>query len=114
MAGESPARPAARRHLEEAVAKLKAGHTGDSLCDEKIHTYYPMLRSFESAISFALEAKNKGEEDKATIPRECERAAGGGHLSSVVNGGDELDESPRFPFGGTGNFHLKCGGACCW
>lgn len=47
-----------------AVAKLKAGDTGDTLCDEKVHTYYPKLRSFEAAISFALEAKTKGEEDK--------------------------------------------------
>ncbi len=47
-----------------AVAKLKAGDTGDTICDEKVHTYYPKLRSFEAAISFALHAKTKGEEDK--------------------------------------------------
>ncbi|MDG2303865.1 MAG: elongation factor G [Candidatus Binatia bacterium] len=50
-----------------AVAKLKVGNTGDTLCDEKVHTYYPLLRSFEPAISFALEAKNKGEEDKVMV-----------------------------------------------
>ncbi len=47
-----------------AVAKLKEASTGDTLCDEKVQTYFPRLRSFEAAISFALEAKNKGEEDK--------------------------------------------------
>jgi elongation factor G len=47
-----------------AVAKLKEGQTGDTLCDEKVHTYFPRLRSFEAAISFAIEAKNKGDEDK--------------------------------------------------
>jgi elongation factor G len=47
-----------------AVAKLKEAQTGDTLCDEKVHTYFPKLRNFEASISFAIEAKNKGEEDK--------------------------------------------------
>ncbi|MEW6273288.1 MAG: elongation factor G [Thermodesulfobacteriota bacterium] len=47
-----------------AVAKLKDAATGDTLCDDKVHTYFPRLRDFEPSISFALEAKNKGEEDK--------------------------------------------------
>jgi len=47
-----------------AVAKLKDAATGDTLCDEKVHTYFPRLRDFEPSIQFALEAKTKGEEDK--------------------------------------------------
>jgi elongation factor G len=47
-----------------AVAKLKEAATGDTICDEKTQTYYPRFRDFEPAISFALEAKTKGEEDK--------------------------------------------------
>ena len=47
-----------------AVAKLKEAQTGDTLCDEKVHTYFPRLRNFEASISFAIEAKNKGDEDK--------------------------------------------------
>ena len=47
-----------------AVAKLKEAATGDTLCDEKVQTYYPKFRNFEPAISFALEAKTKGDEDK--------------------------------------------------
>jgi len=47
-----------------AVAKLKEAATGDTLCEEKVQTYYPRFRDFEPAISFALEAKNKGDEDK--------------------------------------------------
>jgi elongation factor G len=47
-----------------AVAKLKDTHTGDTLCakDHQIkieHIDYP-----ESSISFAIEAKSKGDEDK--------------------------------------------------
>lgn len=47
-----------------AVAKLKDTHTGDTLCakDHQIlikHLDYP-----ESSISFAIEAKSKGDEDK--------------------------------------------------
>jgi len=47
-----------------AVAKLKDTHTGDTLCakDHQIvikHMDYP-----ESSISFAIEAKSKGDEDK--------------------------------------------------
>lgn len=47
-----------------AVAKLKDAATGDTLCDEKVHTYYPRLRDFEPSVQFAIEAKTKGEEDK--------------------------------------------------
>ena len=47
-----------------AVAKLKATHTGDTLCDPKSPVVLPPLTQFNPAISFALEAKKRGEEDK--------------------------------------------------
>lgn len=83
-----------------AVAKLKAGDTGDTLCDEKVHTYYPKLRSFEAAISFALEAKNKGEEDKVM---------GGLQRLQEEDPAIHLDrdpESKEIVLGGMGQLHV--------
>ena len=48
-----------------AVAKLKTTHTGDTLCDPKHPVVLAPLTEFSPAISFALEAKKRGEEDKA-------------------------------------------------
>lgn len=83
-----------------AVAKLKAGDTGDTLCDEKVHTYYPKLRSFEAAISFALEAKTKGEEDKVM---------GGLQRLQEEDPAIHLDrdpESKEIVLGGMGQLHV--------
>jgi elongation factor G len=65
-----------------AVAKLKDTHTGDTLCakDHQIkvkHIDYP-----ESSISFAIEAKSKGDEDK---------------LSSAI--ARVMEEDPTISFG---------------
>jgi elongation factor G len=49
-----------------AVAKLKDTDAGDTLCDEKHPIYYPGLIPVSSAISFAVEPKSKGDEDKAS------------------------------------------------
>jgi len=49
-----------------AVAKLKSTEAGDTLCDEKSPIRYPELMKVSSAISFAVEPKSKGDEDKAT------------------------------------------------
>jgi elongation factor G len=49
-----------------AVAKLKETEAGDTLCDEKAPIRYPGLMVVPSAISFAVEPKSKGDEDKAT------------------------------------------------
>jgi len=49
-----------------AVAKLKDTDAGDTLCDEKSPIYYPGLMPVSSAISFAVEPKSKGDEDKAS------------------------------------------------
>ena len=83
-----------------AVAKLKAGDTGDTLCDEKVHTYYPKLRSFEAAISFALEAKTKGEEDKVMSGlQRLQEEDPAIHL-------DRDSESKEIVLGGMGQLHV--------
>ncbi len=47
-----------------AVPKLKETHTGDSLCQAKASIVVPPVPIPEAAISFAMEAKSKGDEDK--------------------------------------------------
>ena len=48
-----------------AVAKLKDTATGDSLADEKAPILYPGFTQAPPAISFAVEPKSKGDEEKA-------------------------------------------------
>jgi elongation factor G len=48
-----------------AMAKLKDTGAGDTLADEKAPIRYPGLVPFSAAISFAIEPKSKGDEDKA-------------------------------------------------
>lgn len=47
-----------------ALAKLKLTSTGDSVCDEKAKVIFPGLPEIQPIISYALRAKNKGDEDK--------------------------------------------------
>jgi elongation factor G len=47
-----------------AVAKLKDTDAGDTLADEKAPIRYPGLVPFSAAISFAIEPKTKGDEEK--------------------------------------------------
>ncbi len=47
-----------------AVPKLKDTHTGDTLCAAKTDITFPPVPIPEAAISFALEPKSKGDEDK--------------------------------------------------
>jgi elongation factor G len=49
-----------------AVAKLKDTASGDTLADEKAPILYPGLVLSPPAISFAVEPKSKGDEEKAT------------------------------------------------
>ncbi len=49
-----------------AVAKLKDTASGDTLADEKAPILYPGLLLTTPAISFAVEPKTKGDEEKAT------------------------------------------------
>jgi len=50
-----------------AVAKLKETTTGDTLCDEAARIKYPCAEPLPNLISFALESKAKGDEDKIFI-----------------------------------------------
>ncbi len=47
-----------------AVPKLKDSNTCDSLCEAKMNIKIPAVQIPEAAISFALEAKSKSDEDK--------------------------------------------------
>ncbi|MGC8660041.1 MAG: elongation factor G [Desulfomonilaceae bacterium] len=49
-----------------AVAKLKETLTGDTLCDEKSQLILPMPSLPQPVISFAIEPKAKGDEEKIT------------------------------------------------
>ena len=50
-----------------AVAKLKESTTGDTLCDDSGKLKYPFAEPLPPLISFALESKAKGDEDKIYI-----------------------------------------------
>ncbi len=47
-----------------AVAKLKETTTGDTLCDDSRKVKFSLASAIPPTISFAVEAKNKGDEDK--------------------------------------------------
>ncbi|MDR3152880.1 MAG: elongation factor G [Deltaproteobacteria bacterium] len=47
-----------------AVSKLKGTQTGDSLADEAAPVAFPAEAPMEPVVSFAVEAKNKGDEEK--------------------------------------------------
>jgi len=47
-----------------AFAKLKETATGDTLCDEKAPVVYPSPEPLPSVLSYAVEAKEQGTEDK--------------------------------------------------
>jgi elongation factor G len=50
-----------------ATAKLKETVTGDTLCDDTARIVYTCAEPLPSLISFAIEAKNQGDEDKIFI-----------------------------------------------
>jgi elongation factor G len=50
-----------------AVAKLKDTVTGDSLCDKANPILFEAVKRQEPVMSFAIESKNKGDEDKVSI-----------------------------------------------
>jgi elongation factor G len=50
-----------------AMAKLKETVTGDTLCDEAAKIVFTCAEPLPSLISFAIAAKNKGDEDKIFI-----------------------------------------------
>ena len=47
-----------------AVSKLKGTVTGDTICDEAAPIVFPVPRALEPVVSFAVEAKSKGDEEK--------------------------------------------------
>jgi elongation factor G len=47
-----------------AVAKLKETQTGDTLCDKAHVITYPAVKWIEPVISFAIEPKSRGDEEK--------------------------------------------------
>ena len=47
-----------------AVTKLKETHTGDTLCDKSSPILYDTLKSPDPVISFAIEPKSRGDEEK--------------------------------------------------
>ncbi len=47
-----------------AVAKLKETQTGDTLCDKAQPITYPAVKWIEPVISFAIEPKSRGDEEK--------------------------------------------------
>ncbi|RLC31750.1 MAG: elongation factor G [Deltaproteobacteria bacterium] len=50
-----------------AIAKLKETTTGDTICDESAKIRYKCAEPLPTLISFALESKSKGDEDKIYI-----------------------------------------------
>lgn len=50
-----------------AVAKLKETTTGDTLCDDSHKLIFKFVEPMPTLISYALEAKSKGDEDKIFI-----------------------------------------------
>ncbi len=50
-----------------AVAKLKETFTGNTLCDEAARIVFSCAEPLPSLISFAIQAKNQGDEDKIFI-----------------------------------------------
>lgn len=47
-----------------AVSKLKATQTGDTVCDEAAPVIFPAPKPLMPVVSFAVEAKSKGDEEK--------------------------------------------------
>ena len=47
-----------------AVAKLKETQTGETLCDKAHPIIYPVVKWIEPVISFAIEPKSRGDEEK--------------------------------------------------
>ncbi|MBI5191485.1 MAG: elongation factor G [Nitrospirae bacterium] len=50
-----------------AVAKLKDTVTGDTLCDKAAPIKYEPIKYMEPVMSFAIEPRNKGDEDKISL-----------------------------------------------
>ena len=95
--------PVAELHAGDigAVAKLKDAHTGDTLSSKDHSIVIEHIEIPESAISFALEPKTKGDEDKlsAAIVRIMEEDP------TIKFGRDE--QTKEFLLSGQGQLHVE-------
>jgi elongation factor G len=84
-----------------AVAKLKETTTGDSLCADNTKIMFHMAEPIPTLISFALEAKSKGDEDKiySSLVRLLEEDRG---LKI-----DRLAETKEIILSGSGQVHIE-------
>jgi elongation factor G len=84
-----------------AVAKLKETVTGDTLCDDSAKIVYKCSEPLPSLISFAIEAKSKGDEDKIFIS-----------LSKLLEEDpalklDRISETKEILLSGLGQIHVE-------
>jgi len=84
-----------------AVAKLKETVTGDTLCDDANKIVYQCAEPLPSLISFAIEAKSKGDEDKIFIS-----------LSKLLEEDpalklDRISETKEILLSGLGQIHVE-------
>jgi elongation factor G len=84
-----------------AVAKLKETVTGDTLCEDANKIVYQCAEPLPSLISFAIEAKSKGDEDKIFIS-----------LSKLLEEDpalklDRISETKEILLSGLGQIHVE-------
>jgi elongation factor G len=84
-----------------AVAKLKETVTGDTLCDDANKIVYQCAEPLPSLISFAIEAKSQGDEDKIFIS-----------LSKLLEEDpalklDRISETKEILLSGLGQIHVE-------
>jgi elongation factor G len=84
-----------------AVAKLKETTTGDTLCDDSHKVQFQLSEPLPTLISFAVEAKSKGDEDKiySSLVRLLEEDQG---LKLVRNA-----ETKEILLSGSGQVHIE-------
>jgi elongation factor G len=84
-----------------ALAKLKNTHSGDTLADEKSPIVFPPLPDAPAAISFALQAKSKADDEKVMQ---------GLHRLMEEDTGLRVhrdEQTKEFVVSGTGQLHLE-------
>ena len=97
-----------------AVVKLKETGTGDTLCDEKAPVRLPEISFPAPVISFAVEPKAKGDEDKMSI-RLHPPARGGPHHPDPLRSANQGDGGlrhgarPRRDRGGAAQAEIRRG-----
>ncbi len=84
-----------------AAPKLKETMTGDTLCDKNHQITYPAVKWKEPAISFAIEPKSRGDEDKisSAIHKLMDEDLGLGYKREV--------QTKEFLLSGQGQMHVE-------